>query len=735
MIETRSLEWRVGWTDAADVNPTTFVPAKVPGAVQLDWANAQGWPPYWQGQNADAYDGLEDHFWIYETTLAVPQLSDGRRLFFVCGGIDYQFDITLNGRVLHSQEGMYSPIRIELTQLARTGDTLRVIVHPAPKSVEEKSRTQANRSCKPPVSYGWDFHPRLIPLGMWHEAHLDVRGEAFLDDVQIDYCLSDDFKKADLRLLAHIDGATGHHVRWTLLDPDGRNVFTGTDCARQIENPILWWPHDQGAPALYTSMVELVDGGGKVIDSRRQRVGLRRVRLVMAPNQWIEPSTFPKSRSHPPMTLEINGRAIFAKGANWVSPEIFPGLLKRETYSAHLQLARGAHMNLIRVWGGAPAQKDPFYELCDELGLMVWQEFPLACNCYPNDPAYLRVLDQESRSLIHRLKPHASVVMWCGGNELFNSWSGMTDQSLPLRLLASNCFQLDPARPFLPTSPLDGAAHGYYAFRHYGSGEEAWSLFQKSHCTAYCEFGIAGPAPIDVLREIIPTAELFPPRPDGAWKAHHGFGVWEPCSWLDLPIVEHYFGSAASLPQLVERGQFLQAEGYKGLFEEARRQKPTASMALCWCFNEPWPAAANNSLISWPTHPKPALGAVGEACRPLLASARIRKIQWTQGELFDPEIWWLNDAPQPVDPGPIHARIELADGRVFPLLSWTSGTLDANTNKAGPVIRWVLPDLEAERFVLVLETPGQPQAASRYTLLFRGSDRKLTPKTVVMNLG
>jgi beta-mannosidase len=717
-----------------------------PGAVQLDWARAHDWPAYWAAENFRAYDGLEDHFWTYETRLEIPPLTGGERLFFICGGVDYAFEVTLNRQVLHRQEGMFTPVELELTDRASSGDVLRVIVHPAPKSVPAPpDRSQANRSCKPAVSYGWDFHPRLIPLGIWQDTYLEIRPRCFLRKVSVDYRLTEDFSRADLLAeitLAQPDETT--RARWVLRAPDGTELFhlTGifapdprVTLSAQVKTPPLWWPHDQGVPALHTSTVELLDAKGTVLDRRVQRIGFRSVRLVMAPGQWEHPATFPKSRSHPPMTLEINGRAIFAKGANWVSPDIFPGLLGRETYAPLLTMARTAHMNLLRLWGGAPAQKESFYDLCDEMGIMAWQEFPLACNAYPDDSDYLDVLDQESRSLIARLKPHACIALWCGGNELFNAWSGMTDHAWPLRLLASNCYQLDPMRPFLPTSPVDGVGHGHYVFRDPSTGDEAWSLFQASRCTAYTEFGMPAPASVDVLREIIPENELFPPRADGAWQAHHAFGVWMKSSHLYLDVLEHYFGPAQNLAELVERGQLLQAEGYKGLYEEARRQKPAASMALCWCLNEPWPTAANASLISWPARPKPALAAVADACRPLLASARIRKFEWMEGEVFDPELWWLHDAPAETTPGPIEARVETTDGRVFPLLTWNGGPLAANTNLAGPKLHWVLPALGGKRFTLALATPACPGAASRYVLRYRPCTAPVAAITSVMNLG
>lgn len=729
-----ALRWTVGPHDAPDEAPSARVAATVPGAVQLDWARAHDWPDFAFGENFRAYDGLEDRFWTYEATLDFPPPPDGQRLFFVLGGVDYAATVRLNEEVLHEQEGMFTPIELDLTDRAKPGDRLRVTVHPAPKSVEKpKDRAQANRSCKPAVSYGWDFHPRLIPLGIWEETFLEWRAADFIDQVWTRSELGEDLRDATVEIRVARRGSGQATIRWSLLAPNGETRVAQTAPAgaetvlrAEVGNPELWWPHDHGTPALHRSVVELVDATGAVLDRHEQRLGFRRVRLVMAPRQWEEPSGFPKSRSHPPITLEVNGRALFAKGANWVSPDIFPGRITAETYRPLLTLAREANMNLLRCWGGAPVPKPAFFERCDELGLMVWQEFPLACNLYPDDPAYLRVLDQESRSIIARLHAHASVVIWCGGNELFNSWSGMTDQSLPLRLLGSNCYQLDPQRPFLPTSPVDGMGHGHYIFREPKAGaetwarftgKEAWAFFQEARNTAYTEFGVAGVANEDVIREVIPAEELFPPpAASSVWRAHHAFGAWLEMNHLCLEVVEHYFGPAKSLEELVARGQLLQAEGYRGLYEEARRQKPTASMALCWCLNEPWPTAANCSVVSWPARPKPALNAIAEACRPLAASARIRKFSWRAGERFDPQLFWLNDLPEAIEPGVIEVFVEALDGRRWHLLSWNAGRLAANTNAAGPILQWELPELGGDRFFVTLETPGRPECASRYTL-------------------
>ena len=737
--------WQVGSHETLDAAPTAWVPATVPGAVQLDWAKASGWPTHVYADNFKQYDGLDRFHWTYRAALPPTALPSGSRLHFVCGGIDYQFQVLLNDAVLLAQEGMFTPIDLDLTDHAAAGGTLLVRVLPAPRSRPGNgvtNREQANRSCKPAVSYGWDFHPTLIPLGIWKEAYLEVRPQQHLRHAHASYALSDTLDTADLQLNVALADASPARVRWRLSDGAGVVVLSDEATAVQgslslrarLASPKLWWPHDQGEPQLYTSLVELLDDAGRVVDERASRIGFRRVRLVMNEGAWEKPDSFPKGRSTAPIQLEINGRRIFGKGSNLVSPDIFHGRIDAATYREQLALVKRSNMNLLRMWGGAPVQKQAFFDLCDEMGIMVWQEFPLACNNYPDDAAYLNVLDRESRAIILSLIEHPSVVMWCGGNELFNAWSGMTDQSLALRLLNRNCYDLDPQRPFLPTSPVFGMGHGHYTFRDARDGE-AWALFQKSNHTAYTEFGMPGPADVETLKTIIPPNELFPPRPGTSWETHHAFKAWEVDAWLNLPNIERYFGPSASLEELVAKGQLMQAEGYKGLFEEARRQKPAASMALNWCFNEPWPTAANNSLVSWPCKPKPALAAVAEALRPTLASARISKYLWREGEWFDPELWLLSDAPQAVAAGRVEAILLSDDGHQMPLLAWDHPELAPNTNARGPRVGYRLPPLVRDSFVLLLRvTSAHGRFDSSYRLAYRATPRQAQVGTRTMNL-
>ncbi len=721
------LTWEVGYSSDSIAAPSKWIPAAVPGAVQIDIAKAEKYQPFYYAEHWKDYLWMEDMYYTYRSSFSKPDLSDGKRLFFISLGIDYEFEIFLNGEKVFYQEGMFTPVRLDLTDRLKEKNILLVKIFPVPKlHPSPVDRSQAAQVVKPAVSYGWDWHPRLVPLGIWDQTYLEIQPKAHLDDIRLSYTLSSDLAQAEIRLDVAGRNLEGMTYKWSLRDATGREVLKSegsfennkAEVSHTLEKPQLWWPHDHGIPYLYTSSLQLSDQSGNLLQSISSKTGFRRVRLVMNEGAWNEPVGFPKTRSVPPMQLEINGRKIFCKGTNWVNPEVFPGIITKERYNELLDRVVEVNFNILRVWGGGIVNKESFFELCDEKGILVWQEFPLACNDYEGTPHYLKILEQESGSIIKRLQSHPSLAIWCSGNELFNSWSRMTDQSAAIRLLNSQCFRLDPNTPFLPTSPVMGVGHGNYVFRESINGEEVFQEMVRSKFTAYTEFGMPAPASVDILKTIIPENELWPPKPGTSWESHHAYNAWVGNTWLCQEIIEDYFGPSKSLEMLVANGQLMQGEGYKCIYEEARRQKPYCSMAANWCFNEPWPTAANNSLISYPNVPKPGFYEVKNACRPVLASARLPKFSWKAGEIFNAELWMLNDLPAEVKAAKMTVKIEAAGERVT-LLEWNYNTMAANNNQQGPTVRYKLPSMTADRFKILLEVEGHPEYSSVYTLAFR----------------
>jgi beta-mannosidase len=719
------LEWTLEYKKVDDPENIVKAAAQVPGAVQLDIARASGYAPYYYADNWRDYLWMEDQEFVYVTNFLKPDLKNEERLLFRSLGIDYEFEILFNGERLLHQEGMFTPVSLDLTPLLRVNNELRVRIFPIPKKYAEPAdRSQASASVKPAVSYGWDWHPRLVPSGIWDETWLEILPASYIGKVYVQYSLNEEMDKAYIKVEAEGRNLGECSLLWVLHDSAGNKVDVGylksyNDRGilySELASPILWWPHDQGDPYLYSYDIEVTDRFGKVLQTVHGQMGFRRVKLVMNEGAWAEPEGFPKSRSVPPIQLEINGRRIFCKGTNWVNPEIFPGIITRARYEELINLALEANFNTFRVWGGGIINKESFYELCDQKGILVWQEFPLACNNYEDDPDYLEVLKQESGSIIKRLREHPSLAIWSGGNELFNSWSGMTDQSLAIRLLNSQCLELDTYTPFISTSPLMGMGHGHYVFRDQDTGEEVYSLMQRAHQTAYTEFGVPGPSRPEILEAIIPESDLWPPRPGTAWESHHAFNAWVGDTWLMMDMIEDYFGRASNLKELVEQGQLIQCEGYKAIYEEARRQKPYCSMALNWCFNEPWPTAANNSLINWPDWPKPAFYAVRDACRPVLASGQNFKLKWSSEEQFSTQLWMLNDLPQSLEKGVMKAFL-VAGKQRMEIGTWKFEAVDANANLEGPLLKAIIPRWKTDRFTLQLEVTGHPEYNSSYTFL------------------
>jgi beta-mannosidase len=732
------LFWEVGFHKDKERQPDEWYPAAVPGAVQLDYAKAKKWGPYWYADNWKDYDWMEDVYWTYKASFDKPELKAGEKIGFFSKGIDYEFDIYLNGDHLYYQEGMFTPVDLDITERIKDKNELIITIYPAPKvHNNSRDRSQADRSVKPAVSYGWDWHPRLIPAGIWDETGLRIHGSRSLKNWEISYALNAMLTEAEVTLSLEGPALAGLNYEIAVSNQVGSEVIketgTLTDNRQAITFVVpdvsLWWPWDQGEPYLYEIDLTLTETG-KVIDKLHKRIGFRKVELVMNPGTW-QVDGFPKSRSNPPMTMEINGRQIFCRGTNWVNPEIFPGIINRETYDTLTSLALEANFNLLRMWGGAIVNKDEFFELCDEKGIMVWQDFPLACNPYEGTPEYLAVLEQEAVSIIQRLKEYPSLVLWCGGNELFNSWSGMTDQSLALRLLNSLTYQLDPGRPFIPTSPVMGVGHGNYVFRNMATGEEVFQWMPAARNTAYTEFGMPGPSSAEILRSFIPADQLFPAAPGTVWETHHAYKAWVGNTWLCEDMLETYFGKATDLETLVSRGQLVQSQGYKVIYEEARRQKPYCSMALNWCFNEPWPTAANNSIIMWPSTPKPAFDAVSESCRPALASGRVMKFSWREGEEFTVDLFLLNDSPAAIPGGRISVKL-IGDSEVQ-MLNWDFPEVPANQNLQGPTARISLPAWQGEMFDLFLEIENDPDMNSTYTFLYRPATGRKKTGTPALN--
>lgn len=712
--------WMLGHSSGLNEKPAELVSATTPAEVQLVWQKEKAMPDYNFGVNFREYRWMEDCFWHYSTTLRIER-RDGYTPVLRFEFLDYRYTIRVNGDVLADGEGMFTPVQLELGAYEGMDVLLEVVFHPIPKVPGmPEDRNQASMSVKPPCSYEWDWHPRLVPTGLSGDVTLEYRPKSHLLSTEYSYTLSDDLSSVTLNAELTVSGVG----RLTLELLDGETVCASTalDVKEGITysvplilaDPKLWWCRGQGEQNMYTVRATLENGG--LAETRSRSIGFRRVKLVMNEGAWR--AIPPQTQGKYPITLELNGRRIFAKGSNLVSPDIFFSKLTDERYETLVRYAAEANMNIFRMWGGSPVQREVFFEACDRYGIMVWQEFTLACNNYPDDAHYLSVLETEATSIIKRLRSHPAVVLWCGGNELFNAWSGMTNQSHALRLLDKLTYDLDRGTPFIMTSPLYGMGHGpYTSITDDETDREAVSDFIDEFRTAYTEFGAPGPASYDYIRSYATEEDLAQPMEKGTvWEAHHAVGAHFPKdTWFRLHEIEAFYGSLGTLEENCERGQFIQACSYKAMFEEARRKFPYTSMAVNWCYNEPWPCFANNSVLMYPDLKRPTYATIREALRDTMLSAKFYKLRHNVGDEVAVELWSLNDAPHEKEGGTFVVTLVYEDGRELKLCEGEYGSIGANSTAKVCEFTLIVPQDITKTFRVVV-TASDTAMSSNYTL-------------------
>ena len=319
-----SLNWKVAWAKTESENPTEFVSAKVPGSVQLDIARAKNIPSYHIATNVDLYQWMEDMYYTYQTSFDKPTLAENQRLFINTNGIDYKYQILVNGKKVVAHEGIFKRFQIDITDLLKNGKNLiEVKINPVPKAFPKANfdfhsfRTNASKSAKPPVSYGWDWHPRLIPLGIWDDFNLEVRNDSNITYAALLYKMSDDLKSAKLKMLLEGNNIKNCRYHWQLLDKNGKSVMQQNGVIADnnasidegiFNNPNLWWTHDHGTPYLYTWEFTLSSPDGKKLQTVSEKIGFRKIRLVMNEGEWESKTTSTRVNqcNKTPMQIEPN---------------------------------------------------------------------------------------------------------------------------------------------------------------------------------------------------------------------------------------------------------------------------------------------------------------------------------------------------------------------------------------------------------------------------------------------
>ncbi|MGW0466297.1 glycoside hydrolase family 2 protein [Streptomyces sp. NPDC003027] len=613
-----------------------LLPARVPGCVHTDLLAAQVIPDPFIGRNENEIAWVGRQAWSYVTELA--HGSTHERTDLVFEGLDTAAEIALAGDVLGSTRNMHRAHRFDVT--GRTG-ALEVRFDSA---YEEAERVRALTGDRPNVypepfqyirkmacAFGWDWGPTVVTAGMWRPVRLEHWSTARL---------------AQVRPLVTVDGATGHvelrlrtertergtgrtlTVRATVREAailsktpgasDGAAATTGTQVPAgsrafevgaqaqvsfegeeavlrlEVPEPRLWWPRGYGDQPLYELDVTLLDDEEQPLDVWRRRIGFRTVELDRSADERGTGCTF-----------VVNGVRIFARGVNWIPDDVLPSRVTPERYRTRLAQAAGANIDLVRVWGGGIYEDDAFYDVCDELGLMVWQDFLFACAAYPEEQPLRGEVEAEARDNVVRLMPHPSLVLWNGNNENlwgFRDWgweaplSGDSwGEGYYLGVLPRIVGELDPTRPYTAGSPWSGSWDHHPNDTRHGT-HHSWEVWNRQDYAEYrasvprfvAEFGWQAPPALATLHRALPGERLAPDSPGMLHhqKAEDGNGK------LDRGIARHFRLPQSDFDRWHYLAQVVQARAVAAGIEHWRANWPVCAGTVVWQLNDCWPASS-----------------------------------------------------------------------------------------------------------------------------------------------
>ncbi|PLT44714.1 Beta-mannosidase [Paenibacillus pasadenensis] len=596
---------------------TEWIPATVPGGVHEDLYRAGLIPDPYVDTNSLAVEWVENRWWVYRGRFARPELEPGCRAELVLAGLDYEAIVSLNGRRLGEHEGMYEPAVYDVTELLGERETaeLQIILKQAPDEMGQIGKTSETFTQKSRFNYKWDFSTRLVNVGIWDTVSLRVRRAVSLDELALHANVREDGTGVvSVAALARVEkGTGGAAAELELLDPDGRTaarwsgpVADGAVRAElEVPEPRLWHPNGYGEQPLYELRLRLF-ADGRLTEETTRRTGIRRIEYRRNPGGPDDAL---------PYTFVVNGQPIYIQGANLTPLDHLYGNVGAERYGWLARLARRANLNLLRVWGGGLIEKEELYDLCDRLGILVWQEFIQSSSGIDNEPSQKpRFLELLGRSAVQALKTrrnHVSLAVWSGGNELMSAPDRpSTYEDANLAYLRALVAEHDPQRLFLPTSASGprqyitsekGVSHDVHGHWKYMGNPGHYPLYAEADHLFHSEFGVDGVSSVKSLRKFLSEPHRKPVSMEESfvWRHH---GEW----WDTFGRDTELFGGFADLQAFSDASQWIQAEGLRFILEANRRRQGRQSGSIIWQLNEPWPNASCTNLVDYYMEPKMA---------------------------------------------------------------------------------------------------------------------------------
>lgn len=632
------------------VGDEAYSPAVVPGTVYTDMLrNGQMEDPFFKDNELDALKLMDEDYEYVSEFSCGSELLACRRVVLHFDGVDTIADVYLNGELIGSPDNMHRVWEYEVKSVLKPeGNELKVVLHSPTKFIAEafeKSQTHGSDDAmegfvnirKAHCMFGWDWGAHLPDAGLFRPVSLLGIGAARIDsvyvtqehhdgvvdlsfDVEVEGCpeMACGWESAESVIYATVDGTEamadmdaaeteasqescrGLYYEVELTAPDGTVTKAG-DCPEEmtVEEPKLWWPNGYGEQNLYTVKVTLYFDD-EVLDVWERRIGLRTLTMHTEKDQWGEL-----------FACQVNGVDIFAMGADYIPEDHLLGRVTPETTRTLLEKAKWANFNSIRVWGGGYYPEDWFYDMCDELGLVVWQDFMFACAVYDLTPEFEENIRAEFIDNIKRLRHHASLGLWCGNNEMEqfvaadNDWvtkkKEIRDYLIMYeRIIPEVLREYDPQTFYWPSSPSSGGSfdepndptRGDVHYWEVWHGNKPFTEYRKYFFRYVSEFGFQSFPSMKTIEKISDDPadyNIF----SYVMEKHQRNGS---ANGKIMNYMQQTYRYPSDFQTVLYASQLLQADGIRYGVEHFRRNRGRCMGAIYWQLNDCWPVASWSSI-------------------------------------------------------------------------------------------------------------------------------------------
>lgn len=601
-----------------------WFPASLPGCVHRDLYKNGLIPDPFFGLNEKELQWIEKEDWEYKTEFEPgEEIKSCNACEIVFEGLDTYAEVWLNGRSILKSNNMYIPWRLDISGLIEEGKNSLYILFSSPYNTalsdyrklpyrlpannDEGEKKVSPYTRKAPYMYGWDWAPRLLTSGIWKAVKLEIHSSStiknlFLNNVEIGKneavidveCEMAIYDDASYKFVIELENKKIHNIH---LNAKGLIIIKEKV---KLKNPELWWPRGFGEPNRYEIKVRL-NRDGETIDLRRQKIGIRKIELIRKQDD--------KGMS---FRFRINNKDIFIRGTNIIPLEYFPSEINSKNYEELIFNALSVNMNMLRAWGGGIYEDDYFYELCDSHGILVWQDFMFSCGMYPSDEAFLENVKTEIRHHVKRLKKYASVVLWCGNNEILEGYLtwGWKESLGKYHIQAYESYQKlfhqtipdildeeDSSRPYWPSSPSPGPDEPPYLesgdFHYWDLVKDIvpYTAYKDNSGRFMSEYGFKSYPELRSVKNFLASKDWDIDSP--AMEEHQG---WETGAELVKKNMQWFYPEPQNFHHFLYISQLLQADAIGCAIETHRKAKPRCMGSLYWQLNDCWPAASWSSI-------------------------------------------------------------------------------------------------------------------------------------------